>query len=228
MNLKEIRFFERWERLDALTVVAWLFLFLIAAVISSGFFFLALRPIFDPDFCHYVRTPRARKSCEPGSMFEAFTIGSVFTYFTLKLALGSCVEVLFRPLARRPLSSILRMFLLFKRVRLDKVAVNGSVDLRFASLHGNYQTYQAFTLKIKNLQRLTFYQGDYIDISPSSIFREGALLEFSYLADSTGLDYARARVRCEYEGQVFHGELELEADSYELRLLPRSVLENRQ
>jgi hypothetical protein len=43
MNLKEIRFFERWERLDALTVVAWLFLFLIAAVISAGFFFFGIK-----------------------------------------------------------------------------------------------------------------------------------------------------------------------------------------
>jgi hypothetical protein len=154
-------------------------------------------------------------------------IAGTFAFKAFKLI----IDVLFdfwRPLQNRPLSRMLRCFLRLKRMRLDQVVMGDSIQLHFVTLADNYLPYRAFTLKIKEMPRFIFYRGEHSDISPSCIFREGALLEFSYLADSTGLDYARAKVRCEYEGQVYHGELELEADSYELRILPKSALEKRQ
>lgn len=225
MSIRKIRFSERSERLGN---VEWLFgLFLFCMLISAFFFWVTSEIVLHPTSC---RQWPVRNGIDPCSRIWLFIMPAIAGTFAFK-AFKLIIDVLFdfwRPLQNRPLSRMLRCFLRLKRMRLDQVVMGDSIELHFVTLADNYLPYRAFTLKIKEMPRFIFYRGEHSDISPSCIFREGALLEFSYLADSTGLDYARAKVRCEYEGQVYHGELELEADSYELRILPKSALEKRQ
>lgn len=225
MSIKKIRFSERSERLGN---VEWVFgLFLFCMLISAFFFWVTSEIVLHPTSC---RQWPVRNGIDPCSRIWLFIMPAIAGTFAFK-AFKLIIDVLFdfwRPLQNRPLSRMLRCFLRLKRMRLDQVVMGDSIQLHFVTLADNYLPYRAFTLKIKEMPRFIFYRGKHSDISPSCIFREGALLEFSYLADSTGLDYARAKVRCEYEGQVYHGELELEADSYELRILPKSALEKRQ
>lgn len=225
MSIKKIRFFERSERLGN---VEWVFgLFLFYMVAGAFLFWVASAIINDPASCRRLRIIPGQDACGLVWLFLMCAIGGAFVFNAFKLIIDLFFDF-WRPLQNRPLSGTLRCFLRLKRMRLDQVVMGDSIELHFVTLADNYQPYRALTLTIKEMHRFNFYQGDRIDISPDCIFRESALLEFSYLADSTGLDYARAKVRCEYEGQVYHGELELEADSYELRILPKSALGKRQ
>ena len=225
MSIKKIRFFERSERLGN---VEWVFgLFLFYMVAGAFLFWVASAIINDPASCRRLRIIPGQDACGLVWLFLMCAIGGAFVFNAFKLIIDLLFDF-WRPLQNRPLSRTLRCFLRLKRMRLDQVVMGDSIELHFVTLADNYLPYRAFTLKIKEMPRFIFYRGDHSDIHPSCIFREGAILEFSYLADSTGLDYARAKVRCEYEGQVYHGELELEADSYELRILPKSALEKRQ
>jgi|GEM_PF-3336833 len=225
MSMMKVRFSERSERLGN---VEWVFgLFLLCMLVSAFFFWVTSEIVFNPRSC---RQWPVRNGIDPCSRVWLFIMPAIAATFAFK-AFKLIVDILFdfwRPLQNRPMSQMLRCFLRLKRMRLDQVVMGDSIEIHFVTLADNYQPYRAFTLTIEEMPRFIFYRGDHSDISPSCIFQEGALLEFSYLADSTGLDYARAKVRCEYEGQVYHGELELEAESYELRILPKSALEKRQ
>jgi hypothetical protein len=225
MILEEMRFVERWERLGNIEAVTWKFLWCVA--LSAACLWLVLEYIPGSDMCRYRGRMRTSGVCSLGffSVISVFALMSAF--MALKIAVDLCVKF-WRPLPRRAISPVLRALVLLKRMHLEKVTKGDALEFSFTTLGANFKPYRALTLKIKGMHRFIFYRGDHCDVSPSSIFQEGALLEFSYLADSTGLDYARVNVRCEHQGQVFRGELELEADSYELRLLPKSVLEKRQ
>lgn len=225
MGMKKIRLFERSERIGN---VEWVFgLFLLCMLIGAFFFWVASAIINDPASCRRLRIIPGLDACGLVWLFLMCAIGGAFVFNAFKLIIDLYMGF-WRPLQTRPLSRTLRCLLRLKRMRLDQVVMGDSIELHFVTLADNYQPYRAFTLTIKEMHRFNFYQGNRIESSPDCIFQEGAILEFSYLADSTGLDYARAKVRCEYEWQVYHGELELEADSYELRILPRSALEKRQ
>lgn len=225
MSMIKIRFFERSERLGN---VEWVFgLFLLSLLIGGFCFWLASLVINDPTTCRRLRVIRVLDVCGPVWLFLMCAIAGTFVLHSFKRIVDLGIDF-WRPLQSLPLGRTLRCLLRLKRMRLDQVVMGDSIELHFVTLADNYQPYRAFTLTIKEMHRFNFYQGDRIDSSPDCIFQEGALLEFSYLADSTALDYARAKVRCEYEGQVYHGELELEADNYELKILPRSALEKRQ
>lgn len=225
MSIKKIRFSERSERLGNVEWVFGLFLFYI--LISAFFFWVTSEIVLHPTSCRQWPVRNGIDPCSRIWLFIMPAIAGTFAFKAFKLIIDVLVYF-WRPLQNRPLSRMLRCFLRLKRIRLDQVVVGDSIELHFVTLADNYQPYRAFTLTIEEMPRFIFYRGDHSDISPTCIFQEGAILEFSYLADSTGLDYARAKVRCEYEGQVYHGELELEADSYELRILPKSALEKRQ
>lgn len=225
MSMKKIRFSERAERLGNVEWIVGLFLFYM--LISAFFFWVTSEIVLNPRSCRQWPVRNGIDPCSRIWLFIMPAIACTFGFNASKLIIN-VPYYFWRPLQARPLGRMLRCFLRLKRMRLDQVVRGDSLELHFVTLTDSFKPYQAFTLTIKEMHRFVFYRGDHVDNYPGCIFQEGALLEFSYLADSKGLDYARARVRCEHEGQVYHGELELEADSYELRLLPTSVLENRQ
>jgi hypothetical protein len=79
-----------------------------------------------------------------------------------------------------------------------------------------------FALNVKGMQKFNFYNVDNEPVSASCIFRGGALLEFSRVKDSAELDCARIMVSSQYQGAFYYGQLELEAESYEIRALPKA------
>lgn len=226
MSLIKIRFVERWNRLEGMEKIVWAFL--MCSVLSIAVLWLLYEHRAATVMCraYYnirLRIPLSRDSaCVPlvvllGVALACYLATNAFKIMFL-LFRNFC-----RPLQRRDFSPVLRSFLLLKRMRLERVLKNHSLELHFTTLADNFKPYRAFVLKIEAIQSFTFYDVDNKAISASVIFQEGAPLEFAQVADSTGLEYARIDVSCEYQGHYFSGQLELEAASHELRMMPKPV-----
>jgi len=226
MNLKNLRLVERWERLEEIYTCVGLFLLFIT--VSGMFFWIAGEPSRDPGGCVRVGgkfSSPGRLSCDPDDIMFVLLFGVISGFLSLYIAFMPIIDIFkefLKPLQSRAFSPTLRVFLLLKRMRLERVFKSDALELNLTTLDDNHKPYQPFTFKIKGIHKFNFYNRDNEPVSADCIFRGGALLEFSRVKDSSDLDCARVMVSSLYQGAFYSGQLELEAESYEIRALPKA------
>jgi hypothetical protein len=218
MNIKRLRLVERWERLENVENKAWMFLLFVA--LAVGFFWVATEPIHRPHVCQS-RSLQSRGACGVDRIFFWSAVACLFGFLAFKVV-SDLVDDFCRPLQTRAFSPTLRIFLSLKRMRLERVFKSDELELSLTTLDDNHKPYQPFTFKINGIHKFNFYDRDNKPVSADCIFRGGALLEFSRVRDSAGLDCARVMVSSQYRGAFYVGQLELEAESYEIRALPKA------
>ena len=218
MSLKNLRLGERWERLENVERTLWVFLLFTTLCVAT--FWVVSEPIRDPDVCTY-RVARRHGACAPVGMLLASLAAFAFGFAALKPVID-LFYVFCHPLQSRAFSPTLRVFLLLKRMRLERVFKSDAFELSLTTLDDNHKPYQPFTFKINGIHKFNFYNRDNEPVSADCIFRGGALLEFSRVKDSAELDCARVMVSSQYQGAFYYGQLELEAESYEIRALAKA------
>jgi len=226
MNLRNLRLVERWERLEELHTCVGFFLLFIA--VSGVFFWIAGEPLRDPRGCVVFSGKGSSSgclSCDAGDVMFVVLFGVVSGLLCVYIAFMPIVDIFkqfLKPLQSRAFSPTLRVFLLLKRMRLERVFKSDAFELSLTTLDDNHKPYQPFIFKINGIHKFNFYNRDNEPVSADCIFRGGALLEFSRVKDSAELDCARVMVSSQYQGAFYYGQLELEAESYEIRALAKA------
>ena len=193
-------------------------IFLLHAASSVALFWLISEPQRDSGICRYAGLLGSSLCTTSGVL-----LGSAFAVFSGFMAWKAVIDFfdMFSISPKDPFDPTLRVLLYLNRVRLEKVLYGDVLELDFIVMDDDLQAQKFFTLNIKGVQKFNFYNVDNEPVSANCIFRRGALLEFSPIEYSTEFYCARVMVRSLYHGAFYYGQLELEAESYELRALPK-------
>lgn len=219
MNLKNFRPAERWERLENVELVKWAFLVFVAACVL--WYFAVNMTVANPDMCSY-RISKLPGSCKRYALVILQLIGGASGIFAFA-GLVRLINEFFRPLQAQPFSPLLRMLLILERLRVEKVLNGDLLEVTFTTLKKNYQPYQPYVLTITGLKECNFYQYKSEVPGAEFHFNRETTLEFYRIENCGHFDHSRIRVNCIHQGRMYSGELELEADSYTLRPLPRTA-----
>ena len=195
------------------------FVFLLHSASCVALFWLVSEPARDSDICRYGGLLGSGLCTTSGVL-----LGSVFAAVSGFMAFKVIVDFfgVFSRSYKKPFDPTLRVLLFLKRMRLEKFLPGDGLELVLVVLDDDLQAQRSFSLKVKGMEKFNFYTDDSQPVSADCIFRGGALLEFSRVKDSAELDCARVMVSSQYQGAFYYGQLELEAESYEIRALAKA------
>ena len=215
MNPKIIHTAERCKPLEDVWSMG--FVFLLHSASCVALFWLVSEPARDSDICRYGGLLGSGLCTTSGVL-----LGSIFAvisgFMAFKVIIDLFLVLLKSP--KYPFDPTLRVLLLMNRMRLEKVLHGEVLEVILTVMDDNCQAQRTFALKVKGMHKFNFYNHDNEPVSADCIFRGGALLEFSRVKNSAELDCARVMVSSRYHGALYYGQLELEAESCELRALP--------